>query len=293
MTTLNNFFKYAEGLERPLNIIQFGCNDSIMADPLWDFLSERDPIDHCVFVDALKEYVEKSHSAWAEIEKTDNKRWMNGAICTLQERQEHLNQFLDPRLPQRKRFYYIDESMLTAMYYTGVDSDNPAVTDDFGKTNCLLFGDVAMLGLHPPQNPLVHLRGCGSFNRSHLESALKNIITKESASGPIAAALFGTDEKTQSAHISCRFVDCADINSFFDTFGMETVDLLQMDLEGYDSNIIAELRQFRVKPTFINFETRGPLSSDDPLQEVIAEAGYEIVQSREDTLIKLKDAGIV
>ena len=290
--TIKPFLDYAESVNRPMSIVQIGCNDGVMADPLYEFLKSRNISDNCIFVDAVKEYVELMHNHWQkDLQKIEGKRFYNVALCTLSDMEEHRKSYPES-IPLRKRFYYLDPSMVTAQFYSNLDCDNPEISKD-GKTNCILLGDVGLLGTFPPQNPLVHFAGIASFDRAWLEEALMTITKKSCSGSEFAGRLFGLTSEQQSKHISCKFVNCLDINSLLSMANVHEVDLLQTDLEGYDLEILSEVSKFKVKPRFIHFEYNQPFETDSRLGREIHNAGYEVVTVGGDILIRLKDAGIV
>ena len=76
-------------------------------------------------------------------------------------------------------------------------------------------------------------------------------------------------------------------------YNIERIDLLQIDTEGYDSEIIRGLDFSKIKPSFIHFEHgEGVMSKEDfsEVLDILHRNGYEIAMEPNDVTAYQMDA---
>jgi len=79
-------------------------------------------------------------------------------------------------------------------------------------------------------------------------------------------------------------VPCATLHDVVDRHGLDGLDLLQIDAEGYDYEILKTIDFDRLRPAFINYE-RVLLQEDEPAcRELLEGAGYALHDWGLDTL---------
>lgn len=86
--------------------------------------------------------------------------------------------------------------------------------------------------------------------------------------------------KVPSKYIIEEKVKCVSLNSLLNEYKFDTIDLLQIDTEGYDAEIILNIDFSFFKPSIINFEYYVPNTMSkivfDSIMELLHENGYEI-----------------
>lgn len=92
--------------------------------------------------------------------------------------------------------------------------------------------------------------------------------------------------KIPSIHIIEEKVNCISLNNLMKEHEIKNIDLLQIDTEGYDSEIILNIDFSKVKPSIINFEYYIPntMSKEtfNQILKVLHENDYEIWQEIND-----------
>jgi FkbM family methyltransferase len=88
-----------------------------------------------------------------------------------------------------------------------------------------------------------------------------------------------------ASHIRSEDIECVAINDLLDSIKASHIDLLQIDVEGYDHELIRALDLERFLPSLIHFEHRHLTRTqhDDCVQRLIAH-GYAICLEQHDTL---------
>jgi FkbM family methyltransferase len=85
-------------------------------------------------------------------------------------------------------------------------------------------------------------------------------------------------------HHTVEKVQCWTLEQLLERHGLERVDLLQIDAEGYDYEILRTIDFSRLRPRFINYE-RVLLQEDEPTcREMLRDAGYALFDWGQDTL---------
>jgi FkbM family methyltransferase len=89
-------------------------------------------------------------------------------------------------------------------------------------------------------------------------------------------------------------VQCVSLDELLDQYQIKTLDLLQIDTEGYDAEIIRHIDFKRIKPAVIRFEHRVPsriMSEDTFLSTVerLHEHGYELAIEPHDATAYQRD----
>lgn len=88
-------------------------------------------------------------------------------------------------------------------------------------------------------------------------------------------------------HSSVERVQCLTLEQLLRRHGLEHVDLLQIDTEGYDYEILRTIDFSRLRPPLINYE-RILLGEDEPAcRRMLTEAGYILLDWGLDTLAVL------
>lgn len=92
--------------------------------------------------------------------------------------------------------------------------------------------------------------------------------------------------KIPSQHIIEEKVTCISLENLLKTNSIAALDLLQIDTEGYDSEIILNIDFTKMKPSIINFEYYIPQTMTketfNQVLKVLKENGYEIWQEMND-----------
>jgi FkbM family methyltransferase len=84
-------------------------------------------------------------------------------------------------------------------------------------------------------------------------------------------------------HVAER-VECVTFNDLCDRHDLRTIDMLQIDAEGYDYRILQTIDFNRIRPAFINYE-RVLLQEDEPAcRAMMTRAGYSLADHGQDTL---------
>lgn len=79
-------------------------------------------------------------------------------------------------------------------------------------------------------------------------------------------------------------VQCTTLHQLLDRHDVTQLDLLQIDTEGYDSEILRTLDFTRIRPRFVNYE-RVLLQGDEPAcRALLKAAGYILRDWGQDTL---------
>lgn len=88
-----------------------------------------------------------------------------------------------------------------------------------------------------------------------------------------------------SAHMISEQVACCSLMELFDTYHINNLDLLQIDVEGYDAEIIKLIDFSVIKPYFIKYESCN-LSSSDRMEaeDILRKAGYRLFEEHGDTI---------
>jgi FkbM family methyltransferase len=85
-------------------------------------------------------------------------------------------------------------------------------------------------------------------------------------------------------HHTVEKVHCWTLDQLLRKYGLNHVDLLQVDTEGYDYEILRTIDFSRLHPRFINYE-RTLLQRDEPeCRAMLTEAGYVLFDWGQDTL---------
>ena len=86
------------------------------------------------------------------------------------------------------------------------------------------------------------------------------------------------------AHRVVERVNCITFHQLLERHGINTLDLLQIDAEGYDYNILKTIDFKRIRPRFINYE-RVLLHDDEAAcRALMSAAGYRLIDWGQDTL---------
>jgi FkbM family methyltransferase len=88
-------------------------------------------------------------------------------------------------------------------------------------------------------------------------------------------------------HRAVEKVKCITLSHLLRQYQIEKLDLLQLDVEGYEYEILKTLDFKTVKPRFINYE-RVLLQEDEPrLRELLTQQGYTLTDWGQDTFCSL------
>ena len=89
-------------------------------------------------------------------------------------------------------------------------------------------------------------------------------------------------------------VPCHTVESALRTAGMDNVDLIQIDAEGYDWPIIRSIDLNRIRPRIMRFEYRHMSDSDaDACLAHLADSGYRFIIEMKDIIaVRIADASL-
>ncbi|MBI3985448.1 MAG: FkbM family methyltransferase [Lentisphaerae bacterium] len=148
--------------------------------------------------------------------------------------------------------------------YPGLELVNAAIADTRGKRELFVVRN------DDPNLPNL-LGGLASFDRT--------VILKHKCVLPRIESMVQTIR-----------VPCLTWTDLLDTYRVRTIDLLQIDAEGYDSEIIALALNGPVKPRIIHFEHihLEPEALESCFERLIA-AGYRLAMEDRDTIACLPD----
>jgi len=120
----------------------------------------------------------------------------------------------------------------------------------------------------------------------------RNFFTADS--GPIQQASFDQahllKHRIPADRIVCQQVRCVTITSLLEEHGLERLDLVQVDAEGYDARIVRTIDFGRVTPRIIRFEHVHLKNDDcDACVEMLASHGYRFMTERRDIIAILEN----
>lgn len=112
-------------------------------------------------------------------------------------------------------------------------------------------------------------------------------------SGPIQQASFDRvhllKHRIPADRIVCQKVRCVTITSLLEEHGLNRLDLVQVDAEGYDAEIVRTIDFGRVTPLIIRFEHAHLTNADcDACVEMLASHGYRFMTERRDIIAFLE-----
>ena len=126
--------------------------------------------------------------------------------------------------------------------------------------------------------------GLSSFLKAHLEEKIENgYIEKKAKKTGV------TLPKDKAEWIDFDTIDCLTFDDIFEQTKVIRIDLLQIDVEGYDYEILKLFPFDKFSPTIIIFESEN-LSESDRIEcnNWLKAKGYKLRQSGGDTLATLK-----
>jgi FkbM family methyltransferase len=85
-------------------------------------------------------------------------------------------------------------------------------------------------------------------------------------------------------HSTVEKVHCWRLDQLLDRHGLEHVDLLQIDAEGYDYEILRTIDFARLRPGFINYERELLFEDESACRAMLTDAGYVLFDWGLDTL---------
>lgn len=155
---------------------------------------------------------------------------------------------------------------------------NCAITEQDGERTIWRFNPEAVeRGLLPP-----HFAGISSFL---MEDLLKEtgVLGRSSPNAETTAAL---RTLLQAVSVQCRTMD-----SLLREHGVERVDILQIDTEGYDYNVLKLFDFARYKPGVVHYEHQHLNAADRAAAEALLRGhGYQIQRNVFDTLAVIAEA---
>jgi FkbM family methyltransferase len=157
---------------------------------------------------------------------------------------------------------------------------NCAISDEDGERKIWMFSPEAVeKGILPP-----HFAGISSFL---MEDLLKpsGVLGRSS---PNEETLLVLKSLLKSVMVPCRT-----LKGLLDDYQVETVDILQVDTEGYDFSVLKLFDFERYKPKIVHYEHQHLNSEDTNKAEAYLRGfGYKLVRKDYDTLaIRDEDAG--
>ena len=90
------------------------------------------------------------------------------------------------------------------------------------------------------------------------------------------------------AHRVMERVDCMTLEQLFEKHNLTSLDLLQIDAEGYDYEILKTLDFSKIKPRYINFERVLLNEQEAECRAMLESQGYALFDWGQDTLCILK-----
>ena len=113
-------------------------------------------------------------------------------------------------------------------------------------------------------------------------------------SGPIQQASFDRahllKHRIPADQIVCQQVRCVTITSLLEEHGLDRLDLVQVDAEGYDAEIVRTIDFERVTPRIIRFEHVHLTTEDcDACVGMLASHGYRFMTERRDIIAILEN----
>jgi hypothetical protein len=84
-------------------------------------------------------------------------------------------------------------------------------------------------------------------------------------------------------HSAVEKVQCWTFHQLLERHGLDHVDLLQIDAEGYDYEILRTVDFSRVRPRFINYEREILLEDEPACRAMLTDAGYVLFDWGQDT----------
>jgi FkbM family methyltransferase len=91
-------------------------------------------------------------------------------------------------------------------------------------------------------------------------------------------------------HRSVEKVKCVTIGTLLEEHHIENLDLLQLDVEGYEFEILKTLDFKKTKPRFINYENALLQEHDAPCRKMLKRQGYVLFDKGKDTFCVLTSA---
>jgi len=114
--------------------------------------------------------------------------------------------------------------------------------------------------------------GIGSFSKEHVVSYLRKVM----------GSIF--NEKKIDDYIETTYIRALSFETFIKTYNINHFDLLQIDIEGYDYEIIKMLDFKRFKPAIINYEHKNlTLRDRNECERFLKEMGYNLFKHGGDT----------
>ncbi|OGI94480.1 hypothetical protein A3A03_02900 [Candidatus Nomurabacteria bacterium RIFCSPLOWO2_01_FULL_40_18] len=111
--------------------------------------------------------------------------------------------------------------------------------------------------------------GIASFDRNHVRMHLKKNMPH-----------FFKKHKVDN-YIKVEIVEALSFDTFIRRFNIQRIDLLQIDVEGFDSKIIHMFNFNKFSPTLINYESKHlPKTERDKCEEFLQDKGYVLVKFR-------------
>lgn len=168
---------------------------------------------------------------------------------------------------------YYERLRLSYAGVPGVRFENVAIAESAGTRDFFrLAADPAAHGLPPWLSQLGSLRAdrmttlWDRYERGHLASESDTLT------------------RFYREHQVTEQVTCITFETLLARHGLDQVDLLQIDAEGYDYEILRTIDFARIRPVFINYE-RVLLHDDEaPCRRLLTEAGYRLTDWGQDTL---------
>ena len=88
-------------------------------------------------------------------------------------------------------------------------------------------------------------------------------------------------------HRTVERVECITFDQLIDRNGILSLDLLQLDTEGYDYQILRTVDFERIRPRFVNYEREWLGADEEACRAMMREAGYALFDWGHDTLCVL------
>lgn len=155
---------------------------------------------------------------------------------------------------------------------TGVTPVNCAIAEENGERTIWRFDEKAVeSGFLPP-----HFAGIVSF-------VMEDLLKETGALG----ASCPNEETLSVLHSLLRpvTVQCRTMDSLLSKYGVERIDILQIDTEGYDYNILRLFDFAKYHPAIVHYEHQHLSHADcDAAEELLRSHGYRLRRNTYDTL---------
>lgn len=161
--------------------------------------------------------------------------------------------------------------------------------ENYKGTTCIAFEKVAIAD---SDNPLEMYR----LNADPVEAGFPEWLSQlSSLKKERMEQLWDSYERMEEAqqwyleHRVVESVDCMTLDQLLAKHNLQSLDLLQVDAEGYDYEVLKTLSFDKVKPRFINFERVLLNEQEAECRAMLESLGYTLFDWGQDTLCILQD----